>query len=69
MLLVKDNRPKAHRKLFPVYFKCPEKVILEYTSVVYTKVCGYMVLYNVEYTIHLIYSQDSVQHCTYSGSI
>jgi hypothetical protein len=37
MLLVKDNRPKAHKKLFPVYFKCPEKVILEYTSVVYTK--------------------------------
>ncbi len=37
MLLVKDNRPKAHRKLFPVYFKCPEKVILEYTSIVYTK--------------------------------
>ncbi len=37
MLLVKDNRPKAQRKLFPVYFKCPEKVILEYTSVVYTK--------------------------------
>jgi hypothetical protein len=37
MILVKDNRPKAHRKLFPVYFKCPEKVIFEYTSVIYTK--------------------------------
>ncbi len=29
MILVKDNRPKAHWKLFPVYFKCPEKVINE----------------------------------------
>jgi hypothetical protein len=28
-----------------------------------------MDFYGVEYTIHLIYSQDSVQHCTYSGSI
>jgi hypothetical protein len=37
MILVKDNRPKAHRKLFPVYFKCPEKIIFEYTSVIYTK--------------------------------
>jgi hypothetical protein len=37
MVLVKDNRPKAHRKLFPVYFKCPEKVIFGYTSVIYTK--------------------------------
>ncbi len=34
MILVKDNRPKAHRKLFPVYFKCPERVIFEYTSVI-----------------------------------
>jgi hypothetical protein len=37
IILVKDHRPKAHRKLFPIYFKCPEKVIFEYTSVVYTK--------------------------------
>jgi hypothetical protein len=37
MVLIKDNRPRAHRKLFPVYFKCPEKVIFEYTSVIYTK--------------------------------
>ncbi len=25
MILVKDNRPKAHRKLFPVYFKMSRK--------------------------------------------
>jgi len=37
MFLVKDNRPKAHKKLFPVYFKCPEKVIFEYTSVILPK--------------------------------
>jgi hypothetical protein len=37
MVLVKDNRPKAHRKLFAVYFKCPEKVISEHKSVIYTK--------------------------------
>ncbi len=31
--------------------------------------CGFMDLYGVEYTIHSIYSHDSVQRCTYSGSI
>jgi hypothetical protein len=30
--------------------------------------CGFMVLYGVYYTIYLIWSQDSVQRCTYSGS-
>jgi hypothetical protein len=37
IVLVKDNRPKAHKKLFPVYYKCPEKIINEYHSVIYTK--------------------------------
>ncbi len=31
--------------------------------------CGFMVFYGVDYTIHLIWSRDPVQRCTYSGSI
>ena len=37
LILVKDNRPKANKKFFPVFYKCPEKVIAEFKSVIYTK--------------------------------
>jgi hypothetical protein len=34
---VKDLRPKIHKKLKPVYFKIPQRVITEYQGVVYSK--------------------------------
>ncbi len=34
---VKDLRPKIHKKLKPVYFKIPQRVITEYKGVVYSK--------------------------------
>ncbi len=34
---VKDLRPKIHKKLKPVYFKVPQRVITEYKGVVYSK--------------------------------
>jgi hypothetical protein len=34
---VKDLRPKMHKKLKPVYFKIPQRVITEYQGVVYSK--------------------------------
>jgi hypothetical protein len=33
---VKDLRPKIHKKLKPVYFKIPQRVVTEYTGVVYS---------------------------------
>jgi glutaredoxin-related protein len=37
LILVKDNRPRANKKFFPVFYKCPEKVVAEFKSVIYTK--------------------------------
>jgi hypothetical protein len=34
---VKDLRPKIHKKLKPVYFKVPQRVVTEYQGVVYSK--------------------------------
>jgi hypothetical protein len=34
---VKDLRPKIHKKLKPVYFKIPQRVVTEYQGVVYSK--------------------------------
>jgi hypothetical protein len=36
MILVRDNRPRAQRKMFPLYFKCPEKVVSEYKCTVFS---------------------------------
>ncbi len=36
-IYVKDLRPKVHKKLKPVYFKIPQRVITEYKGVVYSK--------------------------------
>jgi hypothetical protein len=36
MILVRDNRPRAQRKVFPFYFKCPEKVVSEYKCTVFS---------------------------------
>jgi hypothetical protein len=34
---VKDLRPKIHKKLKPVYFKIPQRVVTEYQGVIYSK--------------------------------
>jgi hypothetical protein len=34
---VKDLRPKIHKKLKPIYFKIPQRVVTEYQGVVYAK--------------------------------
>jgi hypothetical protein len=36
MILVRDNRPRAQRKMFPLYFKCPEKVVSEYKCTIFS---------------------------------
>jgi hypothetical protein len=36
-IYVKDLRPKIHKKLKPVYFKVPQRVITEYKGVVHSK--------------------------------
>jgi hypothetical protein len=36
-IYVKDLRPKIHKKLKPMYFKIPQRVITEYKGVVYSK--------------------------------
>jgi hypothetical protein len=36
MILVRDNRPRAQRKMYPLYFKCPERVVSEYKCTVFS---------------------------------
>jgi hypothetical protein len=36
-IYVKDLRPKIHKKLKPVYFKVPQRVVTEYKGVVFSK--------------------------------
>ena len=36
LVLVKDLRPRVHKKIKPVFFKIPEKVVTEYRCTVYT---------------------------------
>jgi hypothetical protein len=35
MILVKDMRPRVHKKLKPIYFKTPYKIVTEYKNVIY----------------------------------
>ncbi len=37
LILIKDNRPRVHKKSKPIYFKCPQKVVNEYHSTVYSE--------------------------------
>ncbi len=36
LIFVKDLRPKIHKKIKPIFYKIPEKVITEYHSIVYS---------------------------------
>jgi hypothetical protein len=35
LILVRDLRPKVHKKLKPLYYKAPQKIITEYRCTVY----------------------------------
>ncbi len=35
LILVRDLRPKVHKKLKPLYYKAPQKIITEYKCTVY----------------------------------
>jgi hypothetical protein len=37
LILVKDNRPRVHRKLKPIYFKLPQMVVKEYRCTVFAQ--------------------------------
>ena len=37
LVLVRDNRPRVHKKLKPVYFKVPQKVVNEYKCTIYAE--------------------------------
>ncbi len=40
VILVRDNRPKVNKKLKPIYFKLPQKVINEYTYTIHFIIKG-----------------------------
>jgi hypothetical protein len=37
LILVRDKRPRIHKKLKPIFFKLPQKVVTEYASTVYAE--------------------------------
>ncbi len=37
MIIVKDNRPRPPKKMFPLYDNCPEMVVSEYKCTVFSK--------------------------------